>query len=306
MALQKAPNQNGVTPEDIWNALIGIGATPVQAAGIMGNMQAESGFNPDVKPGDNGTSFGLFQQHGSYSYLSTGSPATDMIAQIRTMIANGGMASATGSTPAEVASNFAHGYERCAACGYQDGTSELDARAANATAIYQAATTGKWETIGYSANAAGAPSPAGAGSNATGTGCHARVGNDGSNCAINFPGSFCITYCELKGIAGGAIMVGGVLLALVGVLILSKGAIGRTVRRLPAGALVGAGAATLSQRSGAGLGARRRAPGRAQRDRERQQNIDVQTRGGEAYDSGYQRAMMDMEARLRETETPFE
>lgn len=306
MALQKAPNQNGVTPQDIWNYLISIGATPVQAAGIMGNMQAESGLDPDGKAGDQGTSFGLFQQHGSYGYLVTGNPAQDMVSQIKTMIANGGMSSAIGSTAAEVGRNFAHGYERCAACGYQGGTSELDARAANATAIYNAATTGKWENIQFTTAAAGAPGASvGTGSNATGIGCHSK-GSGGTNCAVNFPGSFCLTYCELKGIAGGAIMIGGVALVLVGVLILSKGAISSAVRKLPAGAVVGAAAATVGQRSGAGLGARRRAPGRAQRDRERAQNVAVQSEGGEAFDAGYQRAMVDMEARLRETETPFE
>lgn len=32
--------------EKIWNFLTGKGLTPIQAAGIMGNLQAESGFNP--------------------------------------------------------------------------------------------------------------------------------------------------------------------------------------------------------------------------------------------------------------------
>ncbi|HLB66296.1 MAG TPA: phage tail tip lysozyme [Candidatus Saccharimonadales bacterium] len=36
----------GDNKEKIWNFLIGKGLTPPQAAGVMGNMQAESGFNP--------------------------------------------------------------------------------------------------------------------------------------------------------------------------------------------------------------------------------------------------------------------
>jgi hypothetical protein len=36
----------GDNAEKIWNFLIGKGLTPPQAAGVMGNLQAESGFNP--------------------------------------------------------------------------------------------------------------------------------------------------------------------------------------------------------------------------------------------------------------------
>jgi len=40
------------------------GYQPHQAAGIVGNLLAESGLNPTVKPGDNGTAFGVAQWRG--------------------------------------------------------------------------------------------------------------------------------------------------------------------------------------------------------------------------------------------------
>lgn len=39
------------------------GWTAAQAAGIVGNLVQESGVNPQVKPGDNGTAFGIAQWH---------------------------------------------------------------------------------------------------------------------------------------------------------------------------------------------------------------------------------------------------
>lgn len=40
---------------------VGKGLTRQQAAGIMGNLHAESGLNPNVKPGDKGTAHGIAQ-----------------------------------------------------------------------------------------------------------------------------------------------------------------------------------------------------------------------------------------------------
>lgn len=315
MTIRQAPSSNGVTPQDIWNQLIALGASPMQAAGIMGNMQAESSLNPDGPAGDQGTSYGLFQQHGSYSYLVTGNPAVDMLAQIKTMIANGGMSSAVGSSPEEVASNFAHGYERCAACGYQDGSAELKVRSDNARAIYNAATSGDWAHISYDATAAGNPGAAGAsGPGGAATGISGCFRGAGKNCMVSPPGTqWCFTYCEAKGVLGGVIMVGGGLLILAGVLILARGAIAGAAssaasRLGPAGAAAVAVASRTqsaapepaSSPATAGLTAKRRAPGRAER------NQDLERQGSEAYDAGYQRAFADLSARARELETPIE
>ncbi|TKD17404.1 hypothetical protein FBT96_14325 [Rhodobacter capsulatus] len=48
----------------VWNYFSAKGLKPHQVAAIMGNVQAESGFNPTI-PGDGGTSLGLFQHHGA-------------------------------------------------------------------------------------------------------------------------------------------------------------------------------------------------------------------------------------------------
>jgi len=40
------------------------GYQPHQAAGIVGNLLAESGLNPNVRPGDNGTAHGIAQWRG--------------------------------------------------------------------------------------------------------------------------------------------------------------------------------------------------------------------------------------------------
>jgi hypothetical protein len=47
-----------------YNFFIAKGYEPHQAAGIVGNLMAESGLNPTVKPGDNGTAFGIAQWRG--------------------------------------------------------------------------------------------------------------------------------------------------------------------------------------------------------------------------------------------------
>jgi hypothetical protein len=50
------------TSDDLAGYFAGLGYNPVQIAGIVGNLQAESGLNPTAT-GDNGTSYGLAQWH---------------------------------------------------------------------------------------------------------------------------------------------------------------------------------------------------------------------------------------------------
>lgn len=50
----------------IINAFKGAGYSDAQVAGVLGNVQVESGFNNMVKPGDGGKAYGLFQMHSSY------------------------------------------------------------------------------------------------------------------------------------------------------------------------------------------------------------------------------------------------
>tara|TARA_R110000868_G_scaffold368852_1_gene631977 strand:- start:2043 stop:5867 length:3825 start_codon:yes stop_codon:yes gene_type:complete len=52
----------GAVPSKVWDFFTGKGLAPHQVAGIMGNVSAESAFDPNAV-GDGGTSFGLFQHH---------------------------------------------------------------------------------------------------------------------------------------------------------------------------------------------------------------------------------------------------
>jgi hypothetical protein len=45
----------------IWGFLLGKGLTPEQTAGLMGNIQQESGFRPEAVEGGNGIGFGIVQ-----------------------------------------------------------------------------------------------------------------------------------------------------------------------------------------------------------------------------------------------------
>src|SRR5271163_843843 len=100
----------GVTPRQIYQALTGAGASTTQAIGIMANGIAESGLNPEAI-GDQGTSFGTWQEHGAgYAGLVTGNPETDLAAQVKVLAQNGGFAAATGSNAGEAAGNFSANY----------------------------------------------------------------------------------------------------------------------------------------------------------------------------------------------------
>lgn len=138
-----------VSPLQIWQALLSAGASSVQAAGIMGNMIAESSLSPEaVNPADsNGyASYGLCQWNaGSYpnaSSLVTGNPAADLAAQVNFLATTGGLGAASGSTVQETAGNFAATYERCGGC--QPGGSQYDQRVSNAEQVAGWASSGNW------------------------------------------------------------------------------------------------------------------------------------------------------------------
>ncbi|HVH71530.1 MAG TPA: phage tail tip lysozyme [Candidatus Dormibacteraeota bacterium] len=130
-----------LSPKEVYQDLINAGASTTQSIGIMANMINESGFDPEAK-GDQGTSFGLVQQHGNYGYLVTGNPSADAVAQIKEMISLGGLSAASGSTGAQAAGNFAAGYERCVGC--QPGGAQYNSRVANAATVENWISTGKW------------------------------------------------------------------------------------------------------------------------------------------------------------------
>lgn len=146
-----------VSVADIYHELTAQGASTIQALGIMANMINESGFNPEAV-GDQGTSFGLVQQHGSYGYLVTGDATADMKRQIQTLKGLGGFAAASGNTPQDAAGNFAANYERCVGC--QQGGSQWQSRVANATTVVGYFKSGKWPQVG---GGGAASSPGGSG-----------------------------------------------------------------------------------------------------------------------------------------------
>lgn len=109
--------------KQIWDFFIGKGLAPHQVAGILGNVQAESSFNP-LAQGDNGTSFGLFQHHNSratglLNYVGGLGNLTNVQAQLEyvwqelltTEQAALERLKATG-TPAEAAEAWMRGFEK--------------------------------------------------------------------------------------------------------------------------------------------------------------------------------------------------
>ena len=78
--------------EQVWNYLRSAGVPAAQVAGIMGNMQAESGFNPNIIEHGNGIGFGLCQwSYGRRTALenfaaSKGKPAGDLEVQLEFLL----------------------------------------------------------------------------------------------------------------------------------------------------------------------------------------------------------------------------
>lgn len=67
--------------EKIWNFLTSKGLSPEQAAGVMGNLQQESGFRPDAVEGGNGIGFGIAQwSFGRRTQLETAAAKKGILA----------------------------------------------------------------------------------------------------------------------------------------------------------------------------------------------------------------------------------
>lgn len=145
------------TERDVYNALTGAGFSMAQAAGIMGNAQNESGFNPEAV-GDGGTSFGLVQWHEpSYPFapsLVTGNVAVDLRNQIQRIVQASHGVNMSGSA-AQVAGNWASQFERCVGC--QPGGAQFIGRQQNADRIFAQAQAGHWPSGPGSPGGGGAP-----------------------------------------------------------------------------------------------------------------------------------------------------
>jgi hypothetical protein len=142
------PPGQPVSPREIWDALLRAGATPVQAAGIMGNQFYESTWDPEAHALDtNGAwSYGLNQWNtASYpnaAQLVTGNAQSDLQAQVRFLATTGGFRAASGNSPAAAGSAFAANYERCQGC--QAGGSQNQLRSAKAAQVAGIAASGHW------------------------------------------------------------------------------------------------------------------------------------------------------------------
>jgi Phage tail lysozyme len=247
----------GVTPKQIYTALTSAGASTIQAIGIMANMINESSLNPEAV-GDQGTSFGLVQQHGmQYAGLVTGNPVNDMNAQIKTMATNGGIVAASGSTGAAAAGNFAANYERCVGC--QQGGAQYNQRVANAATVAGWVSSGKWPASAGSATA-GAAGAGGAGTASNST---------DPACAWGFSGSLVVTSVNicvvkkttLRHLVGGLVLAGGGIVVMTGAIILAASAFNHS----GAGRAVQQAAAVVPGAAPAAAALRRAAPRAAPR-----------------------------------------
>ena len=146
------PQPTGQNEQDVWNDLKAVGYSEAIAAGIMGNMQSESGFNPfiiegggqSMNPADAGTrGYGLVQWtpgaklipflHGAAP--SIGSEIAGLAEQLQTSEKAAGDALLTATTPEQAADTFGLKYERYAG-------PPQPARAAQARVIFNWYTTG--------------------------------------------------------------------------------------------------------------------------------------------------------------------
>lgn len=220
----------GVTPKQVYQALIGAGASTTQAIGIMANSINESGLDPEVKnlSDPNGGSYGFVQQNGSqYASLVTNNPAADLAAQIKVLAQNGGFAAASGSTGAQAAGNFAAKYEVCQGC--QAGQAQYNSRVANAATVEGWISSGNWPTsAGSPSSGSGSTSATAAGSgNNTDPTC--AFGTGAINLHVGSIPAICILKkTTLRHMAGAAIISGGGLVLIAGAVILAASAFQRS------------------------------------------------------------------------------
>jgi Phage tail lysozyme len=220
-----------VTPLQIWQDLEQYGATAVVAAGVMGNMIAESSLNPEAHVIDsNGyPSYGLMQwntqSYPSAASLVTGNPVADALAQVVFFFQTVPQSALQGSTAQQVASNIAANYERCQTCAAGETSNEQ--RQANAAIVAGWASSGSWPaSTGQASDTASLTASQSAEGNLEcawqigfggipGTSWLSDLFGSGGNIAS---GSVCvISKTQVRGVLASAILVGGALLGVVAV-----------------------------------------------------------------------------------------
>ncbi len=154
-----------ITEKEVYDALTAAGFSRSQAAGIMGNIQNESGFNPEAEnPGGPTAGVGLVQWETTYypqaSGYVTGNSAKDLATQIKAITSEAHHLNLSG-TAGQVAGTWASDFEKCQGC--QPGGDQYNARVANANRIYQQAKSGHWPSKpgpGISGSGSGSPAQA--------------------------------------------------------------------------------------------------------------------------------------------------
>lgn len=139
--------------QTIYDALIFAGATPVEAAGIMGNMVQESSLNPEEQVIDSNGAYSrglvMWNDLGAGSGVNwgqyiTGNVTNDIVQQVLLLKAQGAFQKASGGDAATAAANFMNSFERPAAA-----TSGINNRMSAASAIANAAQSGSWANLSW-------------------------------------------------------------------------------------------------------------------------------------------------------------
>jgi Phage tail lysozyme len=222
----------GVTPRQIYQALISAGASTDEAIGMMANMINESSLNVETGAGGTAIDSNGYPVYGLVSWntasypgaasLVTGNPAQDLAAQAKYLAQTGGFKAAAGGSPAAAAGGFAANYERCAGC--QPGGSQYQSRVANAATVAGWVTSGKWPTSGGTAQLTAQSSPAQ-------TEAATAAAQQKAGCLVSMPsldlyvtsigGGCIVSRSTARGVAGVAILAAGGGIGLLGLILLA-------------------------------------------------------------------------------------
>ncbi len=151
--------------QQIYQALAAAGLSQNQAAGVMGNIQNESGFNVESAAMDtNGAvSYGLIQWNAA-SYpnapsLVTGNASKDLASQVNFLLhdTSGTGQGLQGSSAAQVAGNWANFVEVCQGCS--PGGAQNVQRQQNANTILSQIQSGNWGAGGAGITGSGGTNP---------------------------------------------------------------------------------------------------------------------------------------------------
>jgi Phage tail lysozyme len=272
------PTTGPVTPKEIYYLLLAKGLSTAQAIGVMANMKAESGLDPESGGIDsNGYWAGGLISWNSEGYtdahsLVTGNPQKDVRAQIDYLLSstNGLKAGLRGSTAQQVAGNFAANVEVCEGCNpgstYPNGWTT---RVGYAAPLLAAAQSGNWADVATSTASPGGSSSSGAGSSSAGSGCIVKfpgIAGIGATCLLS--------KSQARALIGGLTLVPAAGFIVVGAVVLAAFAFRRTGAGAAAGSATQAVGSAVSvipggQAAGAAIAAAGSAEKRsAQRDQQ--------------------------------------